>query len=491
MPIFKCMSDENYLQIVQDIKESFKNDHILFYAYFNIIDSLTINENLYAPAAISFIRNNSDKSKIDLTLEFNPFFMPELDFQDWKFILVHELNHIIMKHPFRFFILKSFYKDNLSFSTNYNIAADVSINHLINDIFDVDRESLLDWKKWCWVETVFHPIEGYEYVESGNSVEYYLDLLMKDQNFTTSASPLNSHLFGGVGNSSGNSVSEPKEDSSETISRAEISNKQEQLEDSLIVELSRHIRKPVAKIRELIDQFNEDMGVDDGFSNGIFGPQCRTTAKSALSRLTEKLKDLENQKKSREAWMEFFKSVKKKMGFDEEDIEDSWSLTNRRYASLVKNSDIFLPTEHDFDTKGKMNLMVFIDTGKWCSPYIPTFKRLVATIPKSNINYKLFSFANKVIPANHLNDLRFNGGGSYINSVENFLLSQDKYPDAVLIVTDCVFYDNKISISQPDKWFMCITNQKQYSYRSKTIPHGVTYSIIEDMMNNKCIFKKK
>jgi hypothetical protein len=482
------ITKNNYKDILEEIKQFFKDDHFLFYCYYSVIDTTIIDESLSASAAISFIKK--EDGSIQKTLVINPDFQKNLSFYDWRFIITHEMLHLLLEHPKRYFVNKAIYQTVLNFGDIFNIAADISVNHLSTDMFDINRNEMTNWKDYCWVETIFHTIPGLESIKSGETTEYYLDLLMKNSNTIEIPSIQNHDGW----SSSGQEGAEEGDAStrSDNLSEFDINQMFDDITEKFVSEVARELRKPIPYVRQLLQEIRQDSDMGDGNGNGgIFG-YGTSSFRSTLKRATERLLGLDKVPKMREAWTELFKTVKKRAGFDEE-LEESWSRTDRRFISIMNQSDILLPTEYEIESKGKMKLAIFVNTGKYCSRYIDSFKKLIASIPKDTISYKLYAFSSKVHEANDINDLHFTGGGAYISCVEKFLKNNGThYPDAVLVVTDPTFYDT-VSPQYPERWFFCLTNGGYGGYgrgRANTIFNGATKCLIDDIMKNRCVMTK-
>ncbi len=78
---------------------------------------------------------------------FNPEFWAELPGYDREFVVCHEMLHVILNHGFRSVSLP---EQNVA-----NVAADLTVNHLLVSRFGFVRELLRDWESLVWVETVF------------------------------------------------------------------------------------------------------------------------------------------------------------------------------------------------------------------------------------------------------------------------------------------------------------------------------------------------
>ena len=465
----QTLTENNYKQILSEIKDSFKKDHFLFYCYYSVINTVQINKDLPASAAIDFTKKDE---KITLKLELNPTYKTDLTISDWKFIITHELVHLLLEHPKRYFINKAIHDEIDNFRNLFNIACDISVNHLCVDMFNINRNELTYWKDYCWVETIFHTRPGFEHIKEGETTEYYLDLLINigEDNLPV----VDNHSEWLLG------------DYSEYSTTNDYFNK---INETYVGELAKQLNKSISHVKKLIEEIKQQSDINDGNSQGgIFG-YGSSSLKSNMKRATEQLTGLEKMPKMRQAWAELFKTVKKKVGFDEE-MAESWSRPNRRFMSIINNSDVLLPTEYDAESKGKMQLSIFVNTGKYCSRYINSFKRLIASIPKDTISYKLYSFSNKVYEAKDINDLYFTGGGAYISSVEKFINSSGyHYPDAILVITDPTFYDS-VQPKHPERWFFCLTNDKCYYSNKFKIFKGATLCKVDDIIQNKCIISK-
>lgn len=105
----------------------------------------------------------------DLLFLLNKEYWEKSFFIKKKFIICHELLHVILKHHDRSKNISS--KEELRIA---NHAMDIVNNHLLIDSFGFKREEVDPENELCWYDTVFD-----KEVIHGKSYEYYFDLLKK------------------------------------------------------------------------------------------------------------------------------------------------------------------------------------------------------------------------------------------------------------------------------------------------------------------------
>ncbi len=117
-------------------------------------------------AAVAF----NEKGK-QIQFLFNPDFWKSLDEYNRAFVICHECLHVILNHGVR---LKKLYPQIA------NQAADVVINHMLVDKFGFDREKILNWQNFCWIDTIFK--DNHETIDKHRSFEYYYQKITEDPN---------------------------------------------------------------------------------------------------------------------------------------------------------------------------------------------------------------------------------------------------------------------------------------------------------------------
>jgi len=89
-----------------------------------------------------------DKEGNHLNFQWNPHFFDSNSNYTNLFIFCHEMLHILLGHGPRGRKLKNRRKAN--------ICMDISINHMLVDVFGFCRAHIDDWEKLCWRDTVFN-----------------------------------------------------------------------------------------------------------------------------------------------------------------------------------------------------------------------------------------------------------------------------------------------------------------------------------------------
>ena len=108
-----------------------------------------------------------------INFNFNPDYYKSLDLFNKSFICSHEMLHIMLEHGIR---TREYPKEDMEL---LNKATDIVVNEMLVNDFNFDKELVKDWKKFCWIETLF---EKPELVEKNKSFRYYYDLLKSGKN---------------------------------------------------------------------------------------------------------------------------------------------------------------------------------------------------------------------------------------------------------------------------------------------------------------------
>jgi len=133
---------------------------------------------IIVPAKIPTCGIGFDKDLLKFIININTDWFESLNFVTQKFVLIHEICHII----FHFF-------DRIAGRdiAKFNIAQDIVINHLIINSCNINRNELTDWDKYCWIDTVAFTTTPLP----DQSSDYYYDLIDMPNN---AASLLDGHI---------------------------------------------------------------------------------------------------------------------------------------------------------------------------------------------------------------------------------------------------------------------------------------------------------
>lgn len=440
--------------------------HGIFYKFWQMGSPLFTKD--LPTAAIQFERNGNGSP---LRFLFNPNFWLSMDDYSRKFVVCHEMLHVVFNHGARM-------KDCLSPGA-CNIAMDIVVNHALCEKFDFKREMTCLDDDGVWVEKVFPK----EIVETDRSFEYYYAKLPKMS--------LKDLLKQIAKNGGGKIV--PCDDHS-GLTQEELQEVMKELSDILSEEEKENLKdiieksyQPSEKPKSLQDVDGEkNPGTETGESDSIkskLNSQAGTSAGGFWKNITT------NKVKKKKKWESVIKRwVGKKMMEDEKEV-DQWVKQKPRYASILEKSDIFLPTEmdvnDDWKDREKIDVWMFLDTSGSCAELAPRFLTAAMSIPQGKMdrfNVRLFCFDTKVYPIDI--DLRKKDvtkkefeaklrgfGGTAFDILEIYIQGKIKeekikYPDGVFVVTDG--YGNNVNPYTPEKWHWFVTEGGIFTCFPKT-----------------------
>ena len=157
----KTLNKEEILKIGATLEDY----HSIFYVFFSMA-IIYFSEEI-PTAAIRFTKNGGKPQLI-----LNEEFWNRHNHREKLFIICHECMHVLLDHGVR---------DGMQIkgATHQlvNKAQDITINHMIVDLFNYDREDLREWKKYCWIETCF---TNPHLIKRNENFIYYLEELIKD-----------------------------------------------------------------------------------------------------------------------------------------------------------------------------------------------------------------------------------------------------------------------------------------------------------------------
>ncbi len=284
-----------------------------------LISSCVINSAEIPTCSISF-----DKNLSKFVININVNWFESLNSTTQKFALIHEICHII----FHFF-------DRVGDRdlTKFNIAQDIVINHLIIDYCNINRNDIINWEKYCWIDTVSFispPLPD-------QSADYYYDLIDMSNN--------NSSLF------------------------------------------DEHIELSYEDLENLL----QDMPVDTLNAIQEFKTQKNKfkSKQAGDSYIPDLIQQIIDNKTKSNVWNKIALILNQETDVD----EDVWTRRNYRIA----NTKLTLPVYKDIDENRKPEVYIFLDCSGSCEDLRSTFIELVNSIPKNKFVVKKYAFTTRVI----------------------------------------------------------------------------------------------
>lgn len=393
-----------------EISKTLENYNSLFRLFWEI-GNIQFSDTL-STAAISF-----DNIGNALMFLFNEDFWNSLDLYTKTFITCHEMLHILLNHGYRMVI----HTDN----EKANIAMDIVVNHLLINKFGFDREKLcVDWKNYCWVDTIFT-----ENIPLTNkSFEYYYALI--ENKDIPSKSLFDSHDITGEANEEINNF------------------------------ISKNIL-PEDIDSELEDILNKSACViNAGFGEGSWKP----------IKLSKKFK----------RW-ELIVPSSKKINVIDTRIIDTWSRENKR-TQFVLDDDLYLPGKHRYYDKFlelKMSeIWFFLDYSGSCVSFFEDFISAALALNSKKFITKLFTFDTLVQEINITDDKSiinvYGGGGTDFNCISKYIehkIKTEPAPSAYFIITDG-FSTGRFCTTEPLEkfhWFLVKNGSTQYIPKQCTV----------------------
>lgn len=356
-----------------------------------------------------------DHSDDRVRFVFNPDFWDSLSQENRGFVVSHECLHVLLNHGERTQGLNPLFA---------NIAADLSINHMLVERFRFSRNK--DLEGFMWVDKVFkEPFAST--VPTNKNFEYYYDLMEQNPN-------------------------QVNEEIKEMVAESEAFEKS-------MRELREFINSPgfKKKMKEVasqnkenyqeIDELTKELLAREGEGNLEAGTGAGALSRSIYVEIHRKRK-----------WETVIKNwVKKRLS---EDVpKEQWARKSRRFTTLP--GSMMLPTDlyEENYKKDKIDLMFFLDTSGSCYHLSGRFLKAAKSIPTDRFNIHPYCFDTSTYKMSK-EDLAqgnlFGFGGTTFTCIENEIqrrLSEGtltKYPDAVFIVTDG--YGNKVKPQKCKNW---------------------------------------
>lgn len=407
------ITSDEWLQI----SRALEIHHALFYKLWKLGGKLIFTDETET-ACVEF-----DNIGDVVAFKFNPTYWLSLDFYSRLFVICHECLHSILNHGTR--VKDALHKDLA------NIAADLVVNHLLVRSFGFDREKVKDWKKLCWVDTAFKKeirfspgIKKKPLPKTDETYEHYYALLPKYE-----------FPEGGLGH--------PDDHSS--FGDAENIESDRDLVGKMDSELTPEEKKTLGPI--IKKHFKDFPPKDKSGKRAGVGTGTWTFINVGKVRVKKK-------------WETVIKKWARKYLVEDVREVEQWARLNRRMTCLP--SDMFLPSEMEHDDlkeeKHKIDVFFFLDTSGSCWGLKDRFFKAAKSLPPERFNIRLFCFDTEVRETTLESGKIYGGGGTSFDIIENAVLqhSQNKYPQAVFIITDGM--GSSVVPKEPKKWYWFLSD---------------------------------
>lgn len=403
------------------ISASLEDYHKIFYVFWEMA-AIYFSEEI-PTAAIRFDPHGGKPQMM-----FNRDFWNRHNLRERLFIVCHECLHVLLDHG-----LRNGMKIPGATPRLVNKAQDITINHMIVDLFNYDRDDLREWKKYCWIETCF---SRPHLIKRNETFIYYLEKLIED--------PKSKEDGDGGPGSSGPMVFDSHSDPS---TETETGKKNR---ESIAKEIAKDLNP--SDLEDLIKALPEDALGEAGTMKGVY---------EAV--LAEKLKKLKLNFK-----LMINKLKRTRVSFVEKEV-DTFVRENRRFDDILRRPDISLPgtTVKQGQKKDRLLTVLFMDVSGSCMSYFHLFQRIAEAFDaeRDTFDLRLFVFDTSVVEIAPGTPFRV-GGGTAFNILEQKVLELEKeyhrYPDCVVVLTDGD--GTPVKPKGPTKWIWLLTPpaNKQY-----------------------------
>lgn len=400
----------------------------------------------------------------------NKKFWKTLNFYEKKFLICHELLHILYNHLHRM--------KNMANKDNANIAADIVVNESLVKHFDFDRKYIRFENLLCWIDTVFNKKDQKDEDKIKSFEYYYVKINSVEIN---DKKILDNHDLNENKLSKNDSESKLIENNEIDLNKNNVDIVEDfykSLLDKVDSEIKNLDKNELEKIKkETKDILNDEMIKDNNIESNDFG-WSNGLSNKVLSY------------KYRVNLYPFFKRIITNwyQSFDKEKEEDQFIFTEP-LLELVSEK-LKMPSEYEVEDKdnNKNNLWVFMDVSGSCKEYIEDYVRVCMGIPKENFNIKYFSFTTEIQELKVKNkkiNLKNVWGGTNFNCIDDYILkckkeNEKNIPDNVFVMTDGFAPKLKIKSISSKKWYFFITPCDNNLF-SINIPDGVNIFNFNDI----------
>lgn len=361
-------------------------------------------------AAIIFPPNGKPRMSISHA------FWSSLEDDGKLFVIAHECLHVLLDHGLR-------NARHVPGATPrlINIAQDITINEIIRDMFQFNRDRLAGWEKYCWIDTCF---KDWQNIERHQNFLYYLNKLI-EQGEDLDMSLLDDHEHGdGEGYAEGD-----PDPAAQTLAQ----------------ELSWD------ELQKLIQATEKSSGRGVGTSPFSVVLEAMEPSKLNFAELVAKLK----------------RTAK---GGRQEKYKSSFARESRRHNTLGR--DYILPgTIAHAKPKQKLLIATFFDVSGSCMAYFTEFMRVAAAFEAEpdlfELRQHIFDTTVTEVETGHKISI---GGGTSFDIIERRCQELEKevgrYPDCVVVITDG--HGNRVSPKHAGRWVWLLTPDGSRSYIPST-----------------------
>lgn len=313
------------MQIKEDVFRIVRmlTDFPSYYQHAFGLIGITEDNSFPAIAAVIYYPNAQRHS-----LTINGKMWNQLDDPTKKFIVLHELGHILNMHLSS--EVAKLFKENRK---KANYATDVQVNHQIVDGMGFDRNSIKDWNRYCWIDTLSWKWP----VSPGQTANYYYHSLSDGDQ---SQESFDDH--DGFGSMS-------EEDSEKFIK-------------DLIQDMS----------KDEVEQMLKNLGLKPGDQK--YNNIMKLVTEKEISERWSKVGFLAN--------------------LPEPSIERTWTRPEIRYQAI--SPDILLPGEGNQEVEIREELLIFLDVSGSCTPLIPFFVKAANSFDPKKYKIRRLAFDTEV-----------------------------------------------------------------------------------------------
>lgn len=402
------------------ISSMLENYHKVFYVFFSLA-GIYFDDGIKT-AAIQFHKHGKPIMLI------NEEFWKSLNKNQRVFVVCHECMHVLLDHGNRDGSeVKGATHDDV------NIAQDITINEMIVDLFDYDREDFIGWEKYAWIDTCF---KNPKQIKRNETFIYYLEELLKnpsEQKKNNNVKLIDDHK---APPKDGEPAPSPSH--AETVAKEKFAN-------TLAEELT------ADELGVLLDALGD--GPKAGTMRGSIEAMIKKKEQRVRLRINRLIAKL--------------KRTRIKMIEGE---GESFTAHDRRFASFFHhNPDMSLPGKivKEVPSKDRLLVALFMDVSGSCMSYFPDFKKIASAFiaEEKMIETIPYAFDTAVTPIVLDQPLHI-GGGTYFHIIEEecqrLTEKFGRYPDCVMVVTDGE--GNPVVPAAPSRWIWLLTprGSKQY-----------------------------
>ncbi len=368
-----------------------------------------------------------DKQGCCIEFMFNEGFWDSITPKERKFVIYHEMLHVIYSHGIRTIDTKT--------PQATNVCLDIVVNEKLLSDYNFNRKdlpNLFEMKRVCLIENIFPDRKD---VKPEQCYEYYYGLYKKDMAEAIKNGKVKVVL---------SDTLDGHDSLSEFIDDEAVNEIVEKLQNELSTKEVERLDKKLTE-EEKKDQKTANANGDSNQQSD--GGKKPGTISAGIEKILGRMKIVKKRK-----WETVINKFTEK--YTKVDKVEHWSRQNYRLTNLHSQFEFPGNLWYEHREKNRVGLLLALDTSGSCVHLAERFYRAALSIPDDTFDVHIINFDTRAFYVSKEDALlgkSYGHGGTCIRCIEEYIqtnmVPNGKYPDACFVVTDGEFNP----INRPEK----------------------------------------